>query len=84
MTEGDVATRVRALRVKAVAIRKYARVAVGGSVEDVMAYPEDIRKVSADDAIAALRRVLGEDKNYIEAHLLPEEEAAAEEGQTDE
>ncbi len=58
--------------------------AVGGSVEDVMAYPEDIRKVSADDAIAALRRVLGEDKNYIEAHLLPEEEAAAEEGQTDE
>ncbi|RIJ21447.1 insulinase family protein [Henriciella barbarensis] len=59
--------------------------AVGGTVEDVMNYPDDIRRVTADDAIAALRRVLGEDKNYIEAHLLPEEEAqAAEESQTDE
>ncbi|MCZ4298667.1 M16 family metallopeptidase [Henriciella marina] len=58
--------------------------AVGGTVEDVMNYPDDIRRVTADDAIAALRRVLGEDKNYIEAHLLPEEEQAAEESQTDE
>ena len=59
--------------------------AVGGTVEDVMNYPEDIRKVTAEDAIAALRRVLAEDKNYIEAHLLPEEEEqAAEESQTDE
>ena len=58
--------------------------AVGGTVEDVMNYPDDIRRVTADDAIAALRRVLGEDKNYIEAHLLPEEEQAAEESQTNE
>ena len=59
--------------------------AVGGTVEDVMNYPDDIRRVTADDANAALRRVLGEDKNYIEAHLLPEEEEqAAEESQTDE
>ena len=58
--------------------------AVGGTVEDVMDYPDDIRKVTAEDAIAALRRVLGEDKHYIEAHLLPEEEAAgAEEAQDD-
>jgi zinc protease len=53
--------------------------AVGGAVEDVMSYPADIRAVTADDAIAALRRVLGEDRNYIEAHLLPEDEAAGEE-----
>lgn len=58
--------------------------AVGGTVEDVMNYPDDIRRVTADDAIAALRRVLGENKNYIEAHLLPEEEQAAEESQTNE
>ncbi|MEM5516575.1 pitrilysin family protein [Henriciella sp. AS95] len=49
--------------------------AIGGSIEDVLDYPDDIRAVTADDAIAALRRVLAEDKNYIEAHLLPEEES---------
>ena len=47
--------------------------AIGGTVADVMDYPEDIRKVTAEDAIAALRRVLGPDQNYIEAHLLPED-----------
>ena len=45
--------------------------AVGGTVEDVMDYPEDIRAVTKEAAIAALRTVLAEDRNYIEAHLLP-------------
>ena len=49
--------------------------AVGGTIEDVMSYPDDIRAVTKEDAIEALRRVFGEDKHYIEAHLLPEEEA---------
>ena len=49
-------------------------IAIGGTVEDVMNYPEDIRQVTKEDAIAALRRVLGEDKNYIEGHLLPASE----------
>ena len=48
--------------------------AVGGTVEDVMSYPDDIRAVTKEDAIAALRRVFAEDKHYIEAHLLPGEE----------
>ena len=48
--------------------------AIGGTVEDVLSYPDDIRAVTAEDAIAALRTVLGEDRNYIEAHLLPAEE----------
>ncbi|WP_084418171.1 M16 family metallopeptidase [Henriciella litoralis] len=47
--------------------------AIGGTVEDVMNYPDDIRAITREDAIDALRRVFGEDKNYIEAHLLPEE-----------
>ena len=41
-------------------------------------------EAKVEEGEAALRRVLGEDKNYIEAHLLPEEEQAAEESQTDE
>lgn len=49
--------------------------AIGGTVSDVLNYPDDIRSVTAEDAIAALRRVLAADKNYIEAHLLPEEES---------
>ncbi|WP_300376011.1 pitrilysin family protein [Henriciella sp.] len=59
--------------------------AVGGSVEDVMNYPDDIRQVTKEDAIAALRRVLADDRHYVEGHLLPEaEEAAAEdESQTE-
>lgn len=48
--------------------------AVGGTVEDVMSYPDDIRAVTKEDAIAALRRVFAADKHYIEAHLLPGEE----------
>ena len=53
--------------------------AVGGTVEDVMSYPDDIRAVTREEAIAALRKVFGEDKNYIEGHLLPEEEDTGEE-----
>ena len=51
--------------------------AVGGTVEDVMSYPDDIRAVTKEDAIDALRRVLAEDRNYIEAHLLPADEESA-------
>ncbi|MEQ8558814.1 MAG: pitrilysin family protein [Henriciella sp.] len=48
--------------------------AVGGTIEDVMSYPDDIRAITKEDAIDALRRVLADDKNYIEAHLLPADE----------
>ncbi|MGB3625818.1 MAG: pitrilysin family protein [Henriciella sp.] len=49
--------------------------AIGGTLEDVMSYPDDIRAVTKEDAIAALRQFIGGDNNYIEAHLLPEEES---------
>ncbi|WP_084397791.1 M16 family metallopeptidase [Henriciella aquimarina] len=54
--------------------------AVGGTVDDVMSYPDDIRSVTKDDAIAALRKVLGADQNYIEGHLLPASDEEESEG----
>lgn len=49
--------------------------AVGGSVEDLLTYADDIRAVNADDALRAVREAFAEDNNYIEALLLPEGEA---------
>lgn len=47
--------------------------AEGGSVEDVLSYPDDVRSITAEEAIAAVRSVFAEDRHFIEAHLLPEE-----------
>ncbi len=47
--------------------------AIGGKVEDLLSYPDDVRAVTAEQALAAVRKVFAEDRNYIEAHLLPEE-----------
>ena len=50
-----------------------AWLAIGGSVEDLIAYPEDVRGVTVEAALAAVRDVFAAEKSYIEAHLLPEE-----------
>ncbi len=47
--------------------------AIGGTIDDVIDYPDEIRAVTKEAAIDALRQVLADDRNYIEAHLLPEE-----------
>ncbi|MEO1101592.1 MAG: insulinase family protein, partial [Pseudomonadota bacterium] len=53
----------------------YGRVlATGGTIEEVLEYEDRIRSVTPEQAIDALRTVFAEDKHYVEAHLLPEEE----------
>jgi len=47
--------------------------AVGGTVEDVLAYPEQMKSITTEEAIAAVRTVFAPDRHFIEAHLLPEE-----------
>ncbi|MEQ9506810.1 MAG: pitrilysin family protein [Hyphomonas sp.] len=47
--------------------------AIGGSVEDILSYPDDVRAVTPEAAVAALRAVFAPEKHYIEAHLLPAE-----------
>ena len=44
--------------------------ALGRPIEDFVTYPDDMRSVTPDEAIAAVRKVFAEDKHYIEAHLL--------------
>jgi zinc protease len=39
----------------------------------LLTYPDDVRAVTTEEALAAVRRVFAEDNDYIEAHLLPEE-----------
>ncbi len=48
-------------------------IAIGGSVEDILGYPDAVRAVTAEEALAAVRAVFAHDKHYIEAHLLPAE-----------
>ena len=48
--------------------------AIGGEIEDLLSYPDDIRAVTAEEAVAAVRRVFAQDNNFIEAQLLPAEE----------
>ncbi|MDJ0922350.1 MAG: pitrilysin family protein [Henriciella sp.] len=50
-------------------------VAIGGSIDQLMSYPDDIRTVTTEEALEAVRRVFAEGNHYIEAHLLPEEGA---------
>lgn len=49
--------------------------AIGGSVDDIMTYPDRVRAVTTEDAIAAVRKVFAADAHYIEAHLLPAPDA---------
>lgn len=46
--------------------------AIGGSIEDILSYPDDVRAVSTEAALAAVRETFGPSNQYIEAHLLPE------------
>ncbi|MDX1293630.1 MAG: insulinase family protein, partial [Hyphomonas sp.] len=50
-----------------------ATLAIGGSVDDVLNYPDDMRAITTEQAIAAVRQVFGPDRHFIEAHLLPAE-----------
>ncbi|MEM6535984.1 MAG: insulinase family protein, partial [Pseudomonadota bacterium] len=52
-----------------------AALAIGTPIEDILSYPEDVRAVTVEQALDAVRSVFGEDKHFIEAHLLPAEEA---------
>ena len=47
--------------------------AIGGEVEDLLNYSDDIRAVTTEDALAAARAVFDPDNHYIEARLLPAE-----------
>nr|WP_070960073.1 pitrilysin family protein [Hyphomonas sp. Mor2] len=47
--------------------------AIGGSIEDLMSYEDDIRAITTEQALSAVRKVFAADNHYIEAHLLPEE-----------
>lgn len=50
-----------------------AWLAIGGTVDELLSYPDDVRSVTTEQALAAVRRVFAEDRHFIEAHLLPEE-----------
>jgi zinc protease len=52
-----------------------AWLAIGGSIEDLLNYPDDVRAVTTEQALAAVRKTFAEGNHYIEAHLLPEEGA---------
>ena len=49
--------------------------AIGGNVDDLLTYPDDVRAVTTQQALDAVRRVFAADNHYIEAHLLPEDGA---------
>ncbi|MFN7054140.1 M16 family metallopeptidase [Hyphomonas sp.] len=46
---------------------------LGWTLEEIKAYPDDIRRVTPEAALAAVRAVFGPDRHFITAHLLPEE-----------
>ncbi|MEL7232437.1 MAG: pitrilysin family protein, partial [Pseudomonadota bacterium] len=45
---------------------------IGGTVDQLLSYPDEVRAVTPEQAMAAVREVFAQDRNYIEAHLLPE------------
>lgn len=49
--------------------------AIGGRVDDLLNYPDDVRAVTTQQALDAVRQVFAADNHYIEAHLLPEDGA---------
>ena len=86
LAEGFTEEEVRRARNKLAADAIYARdsqagmanlfgswLAIGGSVDELISYPDDVRAVTPEAAIAALRDVFGPGKNHIEAHLLTAE-----------
>jgi len=86
LAEGFTEEEVRRARNKLAADAIYARdsqagmanlfggwLAIGGSVEDLIRYPDDVRAVTPEAAIAAVRDVFAPGKHYIEAHLLTAE-----------
>jgi zinc protease len=50
-----------------------ATLALGGTVDQILNYPDAIRSITTDEAIAAVRKVFGNDRHYIEAELVPAE-----------
>ena len=50
-----------------------ANLALGFTLEEIASYPEEVRQVTPEQALAAVRAVFGADKNYITSHLLPAE-----------
>lgn len=46
---------------------------LGFSLEQIAAYPEDVRQVTPERALAAVRNVFAPEKHHIVAHLLPAE-----------
>lgn len=50
-----------------------ANLALGFTLEEIAAYPDEVRQVTPEQALAAVRAVFGADKNYITSHLLPAE-----------
>jgi zinc protease len=86
LAEGFTEEEVRRARNKLAADAIYARdsqagmanlfggwLAIGGSVEDLISYPDDVRAVTPEAAIAAVRDVFAPGKHYIESHLLTAE-----------
>jgi zinc protease len=47
--------------------------AIGGSIDDLMSYEDDVREVMTEAALAAVRETFAADNHYIEAQLLPAE-----------
>jgi len=47
--------------------------AIGGDIDTLLSYSDDIRSVTTEQALAAARSVFADGNNYIEAQLLPEE-----------
>jgi zinc protease len=50
-----------------------ATLALGGTVDDILNYPDEIKAITTDEAIAAVRKVFGEDRHYIDAELVSAE-----------
>jgi len=86
LAEGFTDEEVRRARDKLAADAIYARdsqvgmanlfgswLAIGGTVGELIGYPDDVRAVTPEAAIAALRDVFGPGRNYIEAQLLAAE-----------
>lgn len=47
--------------------------ALGGTVDDILNYPDLVRSITTHEALAAVRKVFGEDRHYIESELVPAE-----------
>lgn len=86
LAEGFTDAEIKRARNKLAASAIYARdsqsamantfgktLALGGSIDDVLNYSDDMKAVTTAEALAAVRKVFAVDLNYIEGHLLPEE-----------